>query len=163
MAFCRIDTTAPWWSWQGSSALPAQNVIPQHVCLPCWRCSCLLPLPRSFFHRWGGSTWLSLLPTPPRSHQPLRAPGGSRLRLSAPPDVAPVQEAPLSCPPHYRILLPIVQAPELLGTRAAHSSDTALHNTSKASNKSLLICQKTVYHYSHSPQLFFLLAVTNPL
>lgn len=89
MAFCQRDTTAPWWSWQGSSAVPAQKVTPWHICLLCWWCSCLLPFSRSFY-RCGGSSWLPLLLTPSRSHQLLEA-------LSS-PDVAPVQESLLSTP-----------------------------------------------------------------
>lgn len=99
----------------------------------------------------GGGEYLAA--TAPDPTQVPSAAAGS-WRLPAPPDAAPVQEAPLSCPPHYRILLPIVQAPELLGTRAAHSSDSALHNTSKASNKSLPICQKTISLLSLSSIIF---------
>lgn len=50
----------------------------------CWKCSSLLPFPRSFFYRCGVGSWLPLLLTPPRSHQPLWAPGGSRLLRHCP-------------------------------------------------------------------------------
>lgn len=151
MAFCQRDTTAPWWSWQGSSAVPAQKVTPWHICLLYWRCSCLLPFSRSFY-RCGGSSWLPLLLTPSRSHQLLEALSSLMLPQCRNP----------FCPPHCRILLPTVQALELLSTRTAHFSNSALHDTAKASDKSLLISQKAVYHYSHSPQLFSLLVVLNP-
>lgn len=58
-------------------------------------------------------------------------------QLSAPPTL-PQFRNPL-CPSHYRILLPTVQAPELLGTRTAHFSNSALHNAAKGSNESPLI------------------------
>lgn len=74
------------------------------------------------------------------------------------PDTAPVQEAPLSTP--LQDSAADCADPALLSTRTAHFSDSALHDTSKASNKSLLICQNSLYRYLHSPQLFFLLAVT---
>lgn len=75
MAFCRVDAIAPWLNWQRYRAPPA---TPHHTCL-LWS----LVLPRGFFHRWGGTWPLLLLPylPPDRSPQPLppelRHPGGS--------------------------------------------------------------------------------------
>lgn len=55
----------------------------------------LAAAPQELLSQVGGSTWLPLLLTPPRSHQPLRAPGGSRL-----PPTLPRFRKP-HCPVHH--------------------------------------------------------------
>lgn len=97
VAFCQVDATASWLSFQGFCA----------SCIPCTDCHAmpwLVVLPEGFFY-WGegvrvsGVLWSLLLLALPRNCQPpphkLQAPGCS---LSS-PDIPLVWEAPLSTVP----------------------------------------------------------------
>lgn len=59
VAFCWVETIAPWSSWQSFSTLPMQTAAPCPVCLP-WS----IALPRDIFYPGVGGGSAAVVPDP---------------------------------------------------------------------------------------------------